>query len=377
MRMMQMTQRQAALPLLLLLALAQKISQCQAVTIKDMNWGSFYDPKSEFCGDHDCYKILGFNYEDYIDSPNGPPTKEITKNYRALSRKWHPDKTSGADEIFVKIAKAYEIMTNDEKRREYDYLRDRPDEYYYRYGSNMIWKYAPQSNLSGVVILLLTLFSVLGWFVQLNHWQQIADVIIKAAVEDLGSQNGGSDESIEIREKAMQIWEEERDIRLDMMKFGSANGKDSKKQKNKMTKQARKQLQNEELRPIITKLVNEIDDFGGGYCKPEWKDLFAVRFVQFPYHAIKKSTWMVNYFIRRQRGLPYTDEELEYRTIAAIGNVAWDAALEEDHEEMKKRELWIPENLEAWEEHIQTRHFSAGDMKRYNRWKKKQGTKME
>jgi len=367
--------RQAALAVLLILALARNIA---AVNIKNMGWGTFYDPKGEFCGDYDCYKILGFNYEDYIDSPRGPPMKEITKNYRALSREWHPDKNQakGADEIFVKIAKAYEIMTNDEKRAEYDYLRDRPDEYFYRYGSNMIWKYAPQSNVFGVVVLLLTLFSILGWYVQLNHWQQIADAIIKAAVEDLGPQNGGSSESIDIRNKAMKIWEEERDIRMEMMsQFGN---KDSKKQKkDKTNKQARKQQQNEELRPIITKLVNEIDDFGGGYRKPEWKDLFAVRFFQFPFYATKNGLWMVNYFIRRQRGLPYTDEELEYRTLAAIGHVAWDAASEEDQEEMKKRELWIPENLEAWEEHVETRKLSAGDMKKYIRWKKKQGTKME
>jgi len=369
--------RQAALAVLLILALAQNIA---AVNIKNMGWGTFYDPKGEFCGDYDCYKILGFNYEDYIDSPRGPPMKEITKNYRALSREWHPDKNQarGADEIFVKIAKAYEVMTNDEKRAEYDYLRDRPDEYFYRYGSNMIWKYAPQSNVFGVVVLLLTLFSMLSWYVQLNHWQQIADAIIKAAVEDLGPQNGGSSESIEIRSKAMKIWEEERDIRLQMMNFGTNGNKETRKQKKEKTnKQARKQQQNEELRPIITKLVNEIDDFGGGYRKPEWKDLFAVRFVQFPYYATKNGLWMVNYFIRRQRGLPYTDEELEYRTIAAIGHVAWDAASEEDQEEMKKRKLWIPENLEAWEEHLETRHLSAGDMKKYNRWKKKQGTKME
>ena len=41
------------------------------------DWGSYYDPKSIFCGKHDCYKILGFDFEDY----GSPELKEITKRY--------------------------------------------------------------------------------------------------------------------------------------------------------------------------------------------------------------------------------------------------------------------------------------------------------
>jgi hypothetical protein len=62
-----------------------------------VDWGTFYDPQSIFCGQFDCYKILALNYE------NGPTTKDITRNYRALGRHWHPDKNKdkGAKERFV------------------------------------------------------------------------------------------------------------------------------------------------------------------------------------------------------------------------------------------------------------------------------------
>merc|ERR1719445_908985 len=112
----------------------------------DMDWGSFYDPKNIFCGEYDCYKILGFDYTTFhLKKPNN---KEITKSYRKLSRRWHPDKNKekGAKERFVKITRAYEVLTNKEKQEEYDYFRDRPDEYFYKYGSSVLWKYAPQSN---------------------------------------------------------------------------------------------------------------------------------------------------------------------------------------------------------------------------------------
>jgi len=68
---------------------------------EDADWGTYYDPQKEFCGDKDCYKILGFDYEMFGKSP--PDKKEITKRYRALSRAWHPDKSKkkGAKERFV------------------------------------------------------------------------------------------------------------------------------------------------------------------------------------------------------------------------------------------------------------------------------------
>lgn len=65
------------------------------------DWGSFYDPNNVFCGKFDCYKILGFDYETWGSDP--PSLKDITKSYRSLSRKWHPDKNKakGAREKFV------------------------------------------------------------------------------------------------------------------------------------------------------------------------------------------------------------------------------------------------------------------------------------
>lgn len=66
------------------------------------DWGSYYDPKNEFCGKYDCYKILGFDYESF--GKEHPSKKEITQRYRTLSRLWHPDKNkkrADAKERFV------------------------------------------------------------------------------------------------------------------------------------------------------------------------------------------------------------------------------------------------------------------------------------
>lgn len=45
---------------------------------------------------------------------------EIKKAYKDLSRKHHPDKNGGADDKFVEIANAYEVLSDDEKRQIYD-----------------------------------------------------------------------------------------------------------------------------------------------------------------------------------------------------------------------------------------------------------------
>ncbi|XP_038076842.1 dnaJ homolog subfamily C member 16-like isoform X2 [Patiria miniata] len=48
--------------------------------------------------------------------------KEIKKAYKNLARQWHPDKNreEGAQEKFIQIQQAYEILSNEEKRAEYD-----------------------------------------------------------------------------------------------------------------------------------------------------------------------------------------------------------------------------------------------------------------
>ncbi|MDQ4127899.1 MAG: molecular chaperone DnaJ [Actinomycetota bacterium] len=63
----------------------------------------------------DLYKILGVT--------KGASQEEIRKSYRKLARKYHPDANRDdpeAENRFKEIQHAYEILSNPEKRREYD-----------------------------------------------------------------------------------------------------------------------------------------------------------------------------------------------------------------------------------------------------------------
>jgi len=63
---------------------------------------------------YDPYEVLGVDRQ--------ATGQEIKKAYKRLAREWHPDKNKSpeAESKFVQIGKAYELLTDDEKRRNYD-----------------------------------------------------------------------------------------------------------------------------------------------------------------------------------------------------------------------------------------------------------------
>ncbi|CAD7695774.1 unnamed protein product [Ostreobium quekettii] len=62
------------------------------------------------------------DYYDTLGVPRGASKKEIKSAYRQKARKYHPDvnKEPGAEENFKKIGEAYEVLSDDQKKRIYD-----------------------------------------------------------------------------------------------------------------------------------------------------------------------------------------------------------------------------------------------------------------
>jgi DnaJ family protein C protein 25 len=249
--------------------------------------------------------------------------------------------------------------------------------YFRKYGANVLWSYAPQSNTGLVIVFILLVLNGFVYFAQYNKWKNVADRLAKAAVEDWNPSQGGTIESRELRDHAAKIWQEREDL---IKKQATANGgagsasssaADSSNKKLKLAAREKKQKQNEELKPIIQKLAYDIHDFGAGFHKPTWKDLLVVRMVHWPYHIVLGIGWQVQFYIRRIQNLEWTDEEKTVMTERAVGHVTWELSSEQDRSDMIQRELWILPNLVEWKEQQEIKKLSKSHQKHIAKMKKK------
>jgi len=68
-------------------------------------------------------QIASFDPYKILDLDVGAEMSEIKKQYRKLSLKYHPDRNIGdpiAEDMFVKISKAHDVLTDDEARENYE-----------------------------------------------------------------------------------------------------------------------------------------------------------------------------------------------------------------------------------------------------------------
>ena len=86
----------------------------------------------------DFYAVLGVTKTASAD--------EIKKAYRKLARQYHPDANAGdtkAEEKFKEISEAYDVLSDDTKRREYDEMR--------QYGGVVRWRWVRRRRRAGSV----------------------------------------------------------------------------------------------------------------------------------------------------------------------------------------------------------------------------------
>ena len=68
--------------------------------------------------------MVAGDYYDILGIPRNADDKEIKKAYRNLARKYHPDvcKEPGAEEKFKQINEAYSVLSDSQKRSQYDHM---------------------------------------------------------------------------------------------------------------------------------------------------------------------------------------------------------------------------------------------------------------
>ena len=271
--------------------------------------------------------------------------------------------------ILQKIARAYEVLTKDESRKEYDMMRYNQEAYYKKYGSNVMFTFAPKTDTLLVIIFVLLFVNGFVYFAQYNKWHKVCSRLAKAAIEDWNPSQGGSYESKELRDHAIQLMEA---TNKDKSEETTTSTKDSKKKVSKTTTKEKKEKLNDDLRPIIEKLAYDIVDFGAGFHKPTWKDLVVLKLAIFPYHFAIGSVWQIQYWINRLQKKPFSENEKSVLTQRSVGHIIWEFATEEEKTTMVKRELWNLKNLKEWNDEREFQKLSKKEQKQYKEMMKRE-----
>ena len=72
------------------------------------------------------------NYYEILGITRNASPDQIKKAYRKLARKYHPDvsKEANAEEHMQAINVAYDTLSNEQKKTEYDFQLDHPEAFY-------------------------------------------------------------------------------------------------------------------------------------------------------------------------------------------------------------------------------------------------------
>lgn len=206
--------------------------------------------------------VLGINRDDIN-------LKEMSRAYRKLARKWHPDMHQGEEakqEATIKfrlVATAYEVLRDEESRKDYDYMLDNPEEmyaHYYRYYRRM---YAPKVDVRIVILVVITLISAYQYYASHSKYKEAIDYFVTVPKYRMKAQEIATDEG---------IWPNPTQ---------TSEGKSRVKLRGP-NKSKLKDIVRGEEEAVIRKVIEEKMDIKGSYEKPTWRDLLWAQIFLLP-----------------------------------------------------------------------------------------------
>lgn len=301
-----------------------------------------------YCEYDNCYELLGVTPE------SGPIP--IKRAYRRLAAEWHPDKCASGDiakcrEVFPKYANAYEVLSNSEMRKNYDYVLANPYEFpgfYLRYSRP---KYAPKSDLRTVLVLTLLAAAGVQYLIKHSMYEQALAAVKK-------------DPRMRYNERVKEIMTRmEKSSTPKKLPSGGARGDAGSTKHNKTKAEEAEKKRKAAEEQLELELASELPP------PPSFYDNIAVDAFKAPLTLTYSVLWVIGGGMR----------EPGYRTRKALGMSAaeWADVDEAEQAELVGRELWISENLEAYEEEIAAADAKgkgpkSGKEKREQRARKKQ-----
>eukprot|EP01033_Poteriospumella_lacustris_P007606 gene7606-5466_t len=271
-----------------------------------------------FCGAESCYDVLKVEKDC--------TAKDIKKAYRKIVKTHRPDeiKESDAIRLLRKLTKAHDVLMNEDSRKLFNQYLNHEVSYFHVSGEHYA-KNLPKSD------------------VRLKY-QRVVKYLRTATLQNLDARSGGNPQTQELHKRAVAQYDEQ-------IKELRAGGD---KQAGRVTKREEDPL----FVKIVDQLVSEVK-IEGGYRKPEWQDLFAVRLVLFPYHLV---LWGVKYHRRYISTAPLSLEDRTEMARDRIGLVEWEEMLsEEERQALIEREIWKRDVYDQWKQEKEAEAAAAAE----------------
>lgn len=300
--------------ILLIQALALAITTCSLSTVSAI-----------YCDKDNCYDLLGVEQDAKL--------RDIKKAYFNLSLTYHPDKNPGdekAKDMFQKIANAYEIVSDKESRKRYDYALKHPEEFMWNSMQYYRFRYSPKTDFRLVLLFTVAVLSALQFYGSKARYERAMTqakrtTIFKQRLSNLEHEWLANREA-EARAKALAT------------KYGKVA-----KRTGKPTKDIPQDVRRQLMESIKLDVGCEPPDWWktlGGYII--MLPVILYRFASF--HA----SWTYKYRIlgKSYESGPYADRALLTRKALKFPEHIWKDELSETQQaSLVQRELWKPENL--------------------------------
>ena len=199
-------------------------------------------------------------------------TQDISRAYRSLARKWHPDLHRGeeakeqATEKFRLIAAAYEVLRDDESRKDYDYMIDNPEEYYHHYYRYYRRMYAPKVDVRIVIVVTITLISAYQYYASHSKYKEAIDYFVTVPKYRIKAKDIAVDEG---------LWPSETKVNAKLKQQSKSGGLSNNK------KAMKEELKAEE-EAVIRQVIEDKMDIKGAYSKPSYRDILWVQIILLP-----------------------------------------------------------------------------------------------
>lgn len=303
-----------------------------------------------YCGRENCYDVLELTRTATRD--------DVSKAYRKMAKKFHPDLVRGneakeeAAKRFTVIATAYEVLKDDDSRKEYDYMLDNPDEIYHHYYNYFRRRYTPKVDIRIVLLVTISLISAAQYYGSMSRYNEAIDYFLTVPKYRIQAQEIARDEGLILSDREAK-----------------------KKNRGK----SKEDIRLEEQR-ILRQIIEEKMDIQGRCAKPSIYDILWLQLIFLPWSLFQLIHFHIRWLYKfTYNGEPLGDEEKKYliRRYMSMSESQWMSLEEDERQEFMDLELFEKDKFQTWkkaqEEEQKLKMAESSSYKRYRRWMKKGG----